>query len=78
LAADEFPEFAQALDAPLGRVAGNHSNVERAYRDAGHPVRLDARLGQAFVHKEADHFVASRQRVVLAELARCDCGNVDS
>jgi hypothetical protein len=47
LPADEFPEFAKALDAPLGRIAGNDGRVERADRDPGNPVRLNTCLGQA-------------------------------
>ena len=35
---DQLPELAQPFDAALGRVAGDQRGVDRADRDAGHPV----------------------------------------
>src|SRR6185312_14020081 len=49
-AADRLPEFAQPFHPPLGRVAGDDRRVQRADRDAGQPVRLQAGLVQRLEH----------------------------
>ena len=43
---DQFPELAQPLGAPLGRIAGDQRAVDGADRYAGNPVGLIAALGQ--------------------------------
>ena len=48
--ADQFPEFAQAFDPLLARIARDDRAVDGADRNAGHPRGLDARFQQLFVH----------------------------
>ena len=43
------PECDQALDPPLGRIAGQQGGVDRTDRNSRHPVRREAALGHAFV-----------------------------
>ena len=44
-----IPEFAQPLDPALRRVAGDQRRVDRADRNAGHPIRREAGLGEPLV-----------------------------
>ena len=55
---DLLPECPELLDAPLGRIAGDHRAVDRADRDASDPIRMQLGL---------------RQRVVDAGLVGAEC-----
>ncbi len=46
---DEFPEFAQLLESRFRRVPGDERRIDRSDRDAGHPIRIEMRIGQRLV-----------------------------
>ena len=46
---DGFPEFAQMLDSPLRRIAGDQGGIDGADRDAGDPVGVEVSLGQGLI-----------------------------
>ncbi len=46
---DPLPEGLQLLQPAARRIAGDDRRVDRADRDAGHPVRLDAGFVQRLV-----------------------------
>ncbi len=46
-AGNEIPELAQALDAPLGRIAGNDRGIDGADGNAGDPLGCKPGLAKA-------------------------------
>ena len=44
-----LPEFAQPLDAPFRRIAGDQRRVDRADRNARDPVGMQIGLGQRLI-----------------------------
>ena len=47
---DRAPEFTQFFNPHFRRIAGDQGGIDRADRDAGHPVRFVVRRGERLVN----------------------------
>jgi hypothetical protein len=75
---DPAPEFLEARQALLRRVAGNQARIDGADRGADHPVRLDAGFAQRLIDADlvgAERAAALQHEDDLAKALAIDCGD---